>query len=147
MKRASVVAVIAALVAVVAAPAAAAPGASRIEGRWKTPRRTLHELLAAGIPRGFAVQLARYPRNPGIDLHHGVYEGLDLDTGRVISVGRYRLTGDVISLVFSRKSIAVVPGRPYALRWSIFHDRLTFSYLPGRHDLGWFVLHPFARVG
>jgi hypothetical protein len=147
MKRANVVGVIAAVVAVVAAPASAAPGASRIEGRWKTPRRTLHELLAVGTPRASAVQLARYPRNPGIDLHHGVYEGLDLDTGRVISVGTYRLTGNVVHFVFSRKSIAVKPGQPYALRWSIFRDRLTFSYLPGRQDLGWFVVHPFTRVG
>jgi hypothetical protein len=144
MKRASVVAVIAALVA---APAAAAPSASRIDGRWKTPRRTLHELLSAGFKRGDAEKLARYPKNPGIDLHHGVYEGLDLDTGRVLAVGRYRVAGNVIHFVFGKRSIAVVPGRPYALRWSVFHDRLTFSYLPGRQDLEWFVMHPFTRVG
>jgi hypothetical protein len=144
MKRASVVAVIAALVA---APAAAAPSASRIEGRWKTPRRTVHEMVSVGLLKRDAEKLARYPRNPGIDLHHGVYEGLDLDTGRVLATGTYRLTGNVIHFVFSKRSIAVVPGRPYALRWSIFRDRLTFSYLPGRHDLGWFVLHPFTRVG
>jgi hypothetical protein len=150
VRHARCLAVVVALGAAALAPAPAAAvhnelSRSSIEGRWKTPRRTVHELLAAGYPKRVARLLGAYPRHPGIDLHDGVYEGLDLDTGRVLSTGAYTLDGDVIRLAF-RRGIAISRGRPYALRWSVYRDRLTFSYLPHREVLPWFVLKPFTRV-
>ena len=119
---------------------------STIEGRWKTKKPTLHELLAAGLLRKDAQAFARAPlKTPALDFRNGTYKGLDLATERVLSTGSYKLEGDLIRFVF-RRGIAVRPGVPYWLRWSVYRDRLTFSSVPGRQPLGVLAIRPWTRV-
>ena len=145
MKRTVLFAIVAALAATVAVSPTSAASASRLDGRWKTTRATLHELLAAGIARKDAVALERAAKVPALDFHHGAFKGLDLATGRVRGTGTYRLSGDVIRLVF-RTGVAVDPGTVYQLRWSVYRDRLTFSSVPGRPSLLLLTLKPWTRV-
>jgi hypothetical protein len=119
---------------------------STLEGRWKTARATLQEMLAAGISRRNAEPLAHGPKHPGLDFHKGAFKGLDLDTGKVHGTGTYRLAGDIIRLVF-RSGISVQLGRTYWLRWSVYRDRLTFSSVRGRrNELQLFSIKPWTRV-
>jgi hypothetical protein len=145
MRRLSCLALLAALAVVASTPSSAA-GTSAIEGRWKTKRVTLQSLLDAGFRRKDAEALAHAVRGtPAIDLENGVFKGLDLNTGRVVATGTYRLTGNVIRFVF-KTGVAVQLGLTYSLRWSVYRDRLTFSSVPGRPSLGAFTLNPWTRV-
>ena len=146
MERMIRLATVATLVAIVSAPASAAIGTSAIEGRWKTKPATLQELVAAGLSRKNAEELARRVKGtPAIELRNGTYKGLNLDTGKVVSVGTYRVTGNIVRFIF-RTGVAVHFGQPYLLHWSVYRDRLTFSDVPGRPTLGVFTLHPWTRV-
>ena len=156
------VATVAALCAVIAASAASAARThggrhgglhaftglttSTIEGRWKTKKASLHELLVAGLSRKDAQAFAHAPlETPALDFRNGTYKGLDLATGRVLSTGSYKLQGDLIRFVF-RRGIAVRLGVPYWLRWSVYRDRLTFSSVPGRQPLRVLTIRPWTRV-
>jgi hypothetical protein len=119
---------------------------STIEGRWKTKKASLHELLAAGLLRKDALAFVHAPlKTPALDFHNGTYKGLDLATGRVLSTGSYKLEGDLIRFVF-RRGIAVRRGVPYWMRWSVYRDRLTFSSVPDRQTLGVLTIRPWTRV-
>jgi hypothetical protein len=145
MRRLSCLVLLAALAVVASAPSSGA-GTSAIDGRWKTKRVTLQRLLDAGFRRKDAEALAHAVRGtPAIDLENGVFKGLDLNTGRVVATGTYRLTGNVIRFVF-KTGVAVQLGLTYSLRWSVYRDRLTFSSVPGRPSLGAFTLNPWTRV-
>jgi hypothetical protein len=123
-----------------------AVGGSKLEGRWKTKRATLQQLIAAGIKRKEAEALQRRVRGtPAIEFHEGVFKGLDLDTGHVVSNGTYRIAGNVVSFVF-KTGVAVRLGAIYALRWNVYRDRLTFSNVPGRKSLGALTINPWTRV-
>jgi hypothetical protein len=146
MRRMSCLALLAAVSTIAAAAPSLAAGTSTIEGRWKTKRATLQQLLAAGFRRKDAEALAQAVRGtPALDLENGVFKGLDLSTGRVVATGTYRLTGNVIRFVF-KTGVAVQLGQTYALRWSVYRDRLTFSSVPARPSLAAFTLNPWTRV-
>jgi len=153
MQRAIRVATVATLAAIVTAPASAAnsggpnrTATSAIEGRWKTKPATIRELVAAGLSRKDAEALARRVHGtPAIDLRNGRFKGLTLETGRVVSTGTYRVTGNVVRFIIS-SGVGVHLGQPYWLRWNVYRDRLTFSDVPGRPALGVFALHPWTRV-
>ena len=148
MRRVICFALLATRGTIAAAPPSSAVGVSTIEGRWKTKKATLQELLAAGVPRKIAEALARAPlKTPALDFHNGAVKGLDLDTGKLLSTGTYLLQGNTIRFVFKSGGYGVEPGKPYDLRWNVYRDRLTFSSLPGRQTiLKAFVIHPWTRV-
>ncbi len=56
------------------------------------------------------------------------------------------IRGNIASFVFATRGIGIVPGRTYALRWSIYRDRLQFSELPGRAVLTCITIKPLTRV-
>lgn len=146
MRRTSCLALFAVLATIAAAVPSSAAGTSTIEGRWKTKRMTLQQLLDAGFARKNALALSqRVHGTPAIDLENGVFKGLDLSNGRVVANGTYTLAGNVIRFVF-KSGAAVHLGQTYWLRWSVYRDRLTFSNVPGRPSLGAFTLNPWTRV-
>lgn len=153
MHRLIRVATVATLAAIVTAPTSTANESgqgrivsSPIEGRWKGKRWTVQELVAAGFMRKDAEALVRLVKGtPGIDLRNGRFKGLNIDTGRVVSTGTYRLSGNVVTFIF-RTGAAVYFGRPYLLHWSVYRDRLTFSAVPGRPPLRAFILQPWTRI-
>ena len=146
MRRMSWLALLVSFATIAAGAPSSALGTSAIEGRWKTKRATLQQLLDAGLTRKDAEALVHHVRGtPAIDLDDGVFKGLDLSTGRVVATGTYRLSGNVIRFVF-KSGVAVHLGQSYALRWSVYRARLTFSNVPGRPPLMAFTLNPWTRV-
>jgi hypothetical protein len=128
-----------------------AAGTSAIEGRWKTTKATVPELLAAGFSRKSAEAWARVRvlKTPALDFRKGKVKGLDLNTGRVLSTGTYRVRGSTISIVWLTQDRAmpqITLRRPQYMRWSVYRDRLSFSNLPGRTAPNLLAIHPFVRV-
>jgi hypothetical protein len=135
-----------ALAALATTVSSSAAASSALEGRWKTKPATLQELRAAGVPAPTARIIAsRAPRVPALDFHAGSFKGIDLETGRVLSTGSYRVEGSLVHLVFTR-GFAVRLGQSYQLRWSIYRDRLTLSNVPGRPPLQALTVKPWTRV-
>jgi hypothetical protein len=126
------------------APAAA----SSIEGVWKTPRRTIAEMIARGIPPSVAHVLWRTtPAHVGAEFRAGSLWAIDFATGQKQRLGTYRLAGDVIRFRYPRGTSVEKPGAVETLRWSVYRGTLVFSELPGRQDGKWWILKPFTRVG
>jgi hypothetical protein len=151
MRRLACFVLLTALLASAMGARGSAARTSAIEGRWKTTKATLPELLAAGFSRKSAEAWAgvRVPKTPALDFRKGKVKGLDLNTGRVLSTGTYRVSGSTISIVWLTKDRALPPitmRRPGYLKWSVFRDRLTFSNLPGRKSPNVLTIHPFVRV-
>jgi TRAP-type C4-dicarboxylate transport system substrate-binding protein len=117
--------------------AAAGNATSQIEGRWEWTW-TRAELIRAGLAENDATKLAG----------HGSIEFKD---GRLRSggglTGRYRVEGDLITLVFDPPG---APGAPpedrFTLEWSVYRDRLRFAAVPGRDTLLALLITPFTRV-
>ena len=59
---------------------------------------------------------------------------------------RFTTHGNVVTYVFTVPTIGAVVGRPYTMRWSIYHDRLTWAMVPGRAGAELFTAVPWTRV-
>lgn len=132
-----------ALIASIASVSAAA-AASPIEGRWTTTPASVRQLVAFGMARKDALAVTHAVKKPALILRDGKMRGVDLATNEVVATGTYRLTGNVITFVFT-KGVAVRLGVPYVLKWSVFGDRLTFSRVPNRPGLI-YMLTPWTRM-
>jgi hypothetical protein len=124
--------------------------ASSIEGVWKTPRRTVAEMIAGGMSPHAARALWRtIPAHTGAEFHAGSFWAIDFATGQKQGLGSYRLAGNVIQMRFRRACCGGVvrAGDVSALRWSVYRGTLVLSELPGRQDGKWWILKPFTRVG
>jgi hypothetical protein len=65
----------------------------------------------------------------------------------VLRTGRFSVRGNLASFVFPAPAPAgIIAGRMYAMRWSIYRDRLTWSKVPGRPLLEAFLITPWVRV-
>ena len=60
--------------------------------------------------------------------------------------GTYTVSGNVATLVFRPGTPGTVPGIRYMMRFSVFHDRLTWSKIPGRVGLDALPAVPWTRV-
>lgn len=65
----------------------------------------------------------------------------------VVRKARFTIHRNVVTFVFTVPTTGVVVGRPYELRWSIYHDRLAWARVPGRAGLDLFTAVPWTRVG
>ena len=132
------------LVALIAA--ASVPGApgrfsggSPLDGRWRWTwtREELHRTGGS---------LAYLGANM-TEFRDGRFYKLDPKTGdREVLGGTYTVSGDVATLVFRPGAPGTVPGTRYMMRFSVFHDRLTWSKIPGRVGLDALPAAPWTRV-
>jgi hypothetical protein len=123
--------------------------ASSIEGVWKTPRRTVAEMIAGGISPHDARTLWRtVPAHTGAEFRAGSFWAIDFASGQRKRLGSYALAGNVIRFRYPRGCCGGVtrPGNVDVLRWSVYRGTLVFSELPGRNIAIWWVLKPFIRV-
>ena len=129
------------LVAVVAAAVTATGVSARtstpLDGTW-TWTWTRDDV---GRARAGAYDFGRYTAT----LANGRATARNLRTGRVRHA-KYFVHGNVVGFVFPERSVGVVPGRMYELKWSIYRDRLRFTELPGRSVLTLLPLEPWTRV-
>jgi len=125
--------------AIVAGPAAGALSASSpLDGRW-----TFTWTQAQANPGGgHAVPSGRFV----VELRHG--HVTRLQPRPVLRGGRFTTRGNLATFVFPAPAPpGAVAGRVYAMHWSIYRDRLTWSRAPGRAAMNIFFVTPWTRIG
>lgn len=145
MKRSMRVLILASLVAAATGGAAGAnsAGTSPLDGTW-TWTWTRAELLHSGATsvRGANMLAGRHLDR----FADGHLTDRNLTTGHVGTGTRFFVHGHVVGFIFRARGPGIVPGRTYELKWSIYHDRLKFTELPGRAVLTALPIKPWTRV-
>jgi hypothetical protein len=114
-------------------------GGSPLDGRWRWTW-TREELHRAGAP-------LFYVGDNMSEFNDGRIYGLDPKTGdREGFRGTYTVSGDVATLVFRPGVVGTLPRIHYAMRFTVLHDRLTWSRVPGRAGLDALPIVPWTRV-
>jgi hypothetical protein len=159
MRRSTLLLALTAVAAVTAAfqTTAARPAQSPIDGRWVqthlvSRQELIQELIAHGMPPKIAAT-APYLEKPALDFQAGRFRVFDLASGKTLGAGRYAVSDEGVRVVFTsvqsaNSLVKAIVGRVWWLRWSVYHDRLAFSKMPGRDGSGLLVwtLHPLTRV-
>jgi hypothetical protein len=132
---------LAALVAAASVPCAPgrSSGGSPLDGRWRWTwtREELHRAGASLFYIGANMTEFRDGRIYSLDPKTGDTQGFR---------GTYTVLGDVATLVFRRGVAGTVAGIRYVMRFTVFHDRLTWSKIPGRAALDALPIVPWTRV-
>jgi len=111
---------------------------SPLEGRWQVTW-TRDDLRAAGL------SVARLPKKWSATVVYEFANGRFEGNSTPRETGTYTVDGDLLGLVFKTGRFVQL-GKRYALRWSVYRDKLTLSLVPGEEPIQAFAIKPWTRV-